>query len=76
VLRRIPECVRREDDVGRGEERGRVAAPDVGDDGAVGARAGQVARRVLAERADQLCVGKVAGDHAYVWVALGDEDAR
>ncbi|KAH9967259.1 hypothetical protein BC827DRAFT_577887 [Russula dissimulans] len=43
-------------------------------DGAVGARA--VARHVLAERADRLCVEKVAGDDAYVWVALSDENAR
>ena len=84
VLRRVPERVRREEDVcagagggggggGGGEERRRVRAPRVWDDGAVGARV--VARHVLPERVDELRVGEVTGDDVNMWVALGDEDA-
>ena len=76
VLRRVPERVCGEEDVGcgaLGQERGRVGAPGVRDDGAV--RSGVVARYVLAERADELGVGKVAGDDADMGIALGDEDA-
>lgn len=74
VLSRVPERVGREDDVGWwGQERGRIGAPGVRDDGTV--LSDVVAHHVLAERVDELCVGEVAGDDADVGMAFGDEDA-
>ena len=74
MMRRVPERIGCEDYVGwRWQECGRVCAPGVWDDRAV--LSDVIARRILAERVDELFVGKVAGDDADMGITLGDEDA-